>query len=38
MIQMTVAFLIVGVLAVLVVLAVGCVRAIGTWVRQLWPH
>jgi hypothetical protein len=27
-----------GLLALLIVLAVVCVRAIGVWVRQLWPH
>jgi hypothetical protein len=33
-----VALTVVVVLAVLIVLAVVCVRAIGVWVRQLWPH
>ena len=33
-----VALTVVAAVAVLVVLAVVCVRAIGTWVRQLWPH
>ena len=37
--QMTViAFSIAAFLAVLLLLAVVCVRAIYTWVRELWPH
>jgi hypothetical protein len=33
-----VALIVAGVLVGLIVLAVVCARAIGTWVRQLWPH
>jgi hypothetical protein len=29
---------VVAVLAVLIVLVIVCVRALGTWIRQLWPH